>query len=63
MGILKKMRFAMKTDRDLRKMMVRGNHNEILLDIDGDGQGDVALQDINKDGNIDRIALDATGDG
>ena len=63
MGTLNKMRFAMKTDRDLRRMMVRGSLNEILLDIDGDKQADVALQDINSDGNIDRIAFDATGDG
>ena len=63
MGTLKKMRFAMKTDRDLRKLMVRGSHNEILLDLDGDKQADIALQDINGDGNLDRIALDVTGDG
>lgn len=53
----------MKTDRDLRKLLVRGSHNEILLDLDGDKQADVALQDINNDGNIDRIALDVSGDG
>ena len=63
MGTLKKMRLAMKTDRDLRKLMVRGSHNEILLDLDGDKQADIALQDINSDGNIDRFAFDATGDG
>ena len=63
MGTLKKMRLAMKTDRDLRKLMVRGSHNEILLDLDGDKQADIALQDINSDGNIDRIALDVSGDG
>ena len=63
MGTLMKMRMAMKTDRDLRKLMVRGSHNEILVDLDGDKQADVALQDINSDGNIDRIAFDATGDG
>ena len=63
MGTLKKMRLTMKTDRDLRKRMVRGSHNEILLDLDGDKQADIALQDINSDGNIDRFAFDATGDG
>ena len=63
MGTLKKMRLTMKTDRDLRKLLVRGSHNEILLDLDGDKQADVALQDINNDGNIDRIALDVSGDG
>jgi hypothetical protein len=63
MSTLKKMRLTMKTDRDLRKLMVRGSHNEILLDLDGDKQADIALQDINSDGNIDRFAFDATGDG
>ena len=63
MGTLKKMRLTMKTDRDLRKLMVRGSHNEILLDLDGDKQADIAFQDINSDGNIDRFAFDATGDG
>ena len=63
MGTLKKLKLAMKTDRDLRKLMVRGSHNEILLDINGDREAEVALQDINHDGNIDRIALDVTGDG
>ena len=63
MGTLNKMRLTMKTDRDLRKLMVRGSHNEILLDLDGDKQADIAFQDINSDGNIDRFAFDATGDG
>ena len=63
MGTLKKMRLTIKTDRDLRKLLVRGSHNEILLDLDGDKQADIALQDINSDGNIDRFAIDATGDG
>ena len=63
MGTLKKLRMTMKTDRDLRKMLVRGSYNELLLDLDGDNQADIALQDINSDGDIDRIALDATGDG
>ena len=63
MGTLNKMRLTMKTDRDLRKLMVRGSHNEILLDLDGDKQADIAFQDINSDGDIDRFAFDATGDG
>ena len=63
MGTLKKLRLAFGTDRDMRKMLVRGSHNEILLDLDGDKQADIALQDINGDGDIDRFAFDVTGDG
>ena len=63
MGSLRQLRFAMKTDKEIRKMMVRGNRNEILLDIDGDSQPDIAIQDINHDGNIDRLAFDTTGEG
>jgi len=63
MGNLKRVKFAMKTDRDLKKLLVRGDYNEILLDLDGDGEADIALQDIDKNGDIDRIALDITGDG
>ena len=34
--------------------MVRGSHNEILPDLDGDRQADTAFQDINSDGDLDR---------
>lgn len=63
MGTLKKLRHTIRTDNDLRKMLVRGSRNEILLDIDGDKEADIAFQEIYHDGNIDRIALDVTGDG
>ena len=63
MGTLRQVRFALKADKELRKMMVRGNRNEILLDINDDREAEIALQDINSDGNIDRLAFDVTGDG
>ena len=63
MGTLMKVRLSMKKDKDIRKMMVRGSLNEILLDINGDKEAEVSLQDINHDGNIDRIAFDITEDG
>ena len=63
MGTLKKLRHTIRTDNDLRKMLVRGSRNEILLDIDGDKEADIAFQEIYHDGNIDRIALDVTGNG
>ncbi len=47
MSSLSAVRLVMKSDLSIRKMMVRGNRNEILLDMDGDGQPDVAIQDIN----------------
>ena len=63
MGTLSKARLAMKTDRELRKMLVRGNRNEILLDINDDKEAEVALQDIDGDGDIDRFAMDLGGNG
>jgi hypothetical protein len=63
MSSLSAVRLVMKSDLSIRKMMVRGNRNEILLDMDGDGQPDVAIQDINNDGQVDRIAFDVSGSG
>lgn len=63
MGTLRKLKVSMKLDHDLRKMLVRGSRNEILIDIDGDKEADIALSDTTGDGNIDTIAVDLTGDG
>ncbi|MCD8048223.1 MAG: hypothetical protein LUG52_01215 [Clostridia bacterium] len=62
-GTLKDVKKAMSHDRDFRKMLVRGSKDEILIDLDGDSQADVALIDLNGSGNIDTIAVDLTGDG
>ena len=63
MGTLRKTRTKLRLDRDLRKMLVRGSRDEILLDLDGDKQADIALIDDDRDGDLDTFALDLTGDG
>lgn len=63
MGTLRKLKLKMKTDRDFRKTLVRGSRNEILIDIDGDKEADIALMDTTNDGDVDTIAVDLTGDG
>ena len=63
MGTLRKAKVKFKMDRDLRKLLVRGGRNEILLDLDGDKLADIVLADDNGDGDIDTIAVDLTGDG
>jgi len=63
MGTLLEAKLMIKSDREMRKYLVRGERHEILFDLDGDGQADLAIKDINGDGNIDRIAFDLRGDG
>ncbi len=60
---LMKTRMAIKTDRELRKCLLRSSLNEILLDLDGDKEADIALIDVDKDGRIDRFAADINGNG
>ena len=63
MGTLRQIKRKMKTDKDLRKTLLRSAKDEILIDIDGDKLADVALMDSTGDGNIDTLAVDLTGDG
>ena len=63
MGTLRKLKMKMKLDRDWHKTLVRGARNEILIDIDGDKEPDVAIMDTTGNGDIDTIAVDLTGDG
>lgn len=63
MGTLRKLKVAVKLDPDMRKLLVKGGRNEILVDLDGDKEPDVMLADTTGDGNIDTIAADLTGEG
>lgn len=63
MGTLRKVKLQMKLDKDFRKTLIRSARNEILIDIDGDGQPDIALMDTTRDGDIDTYAIDLSGDG
>ena len=59
-----KAKSVMKSDNELRKMLLRGDIYEIILDLDGDSSADIGLYDSNKDGEIDTVAADVfkTGD-
>ncbi len=63
MGTLMKLKGFMKLNSDLRPLLVRGGIHEILLDVDGDKEADIALIDTDSDGDIDTVAIDLTGDG
>ena len=63
MGTLRKLKVAMKLDHDLRKLLIKGSRNEILVDIDEDKEADIMLADITGNGNIDTLAVDLTDDG
>ncbi|MCD8338175.1 MAG: hypothetical protein LUD18_13090 [Lachnospiraceae bacterium] len=60
---LREVKKMMRNDNDWKTMLIRGSVDEILLDLDGDFQPDVALMDISGDGDIDTIAVDITGEG
>lgn len=63
MGTLRKLKTKMRFDKDWHKTLVRGARNEILIDLDGDKEADIAIMDTTGDGDIDTVAVDLTGDG
>ena len=63
MGTLRKLKLKMRLDRDWHKTLIRGSKDEILIDVDGDKQPDVAILDTTGNGDIDTVAVDLTGDG
>lgn len=60
---LRKLKLKMRLDKDLRHALVRGQRNELLIDLDGDKLPDIALLDTTGDGNIDTMALDLDESG
>ncbi len=63
MGTLRKVKLKMMLDKEFRKTLVRSAKDEILIDMDGDGQPDIALLDCTGDGDIDTLALDISNEG
>ena len=63
MGTLRDLKKEMRSDPELKEMLVRSSHREILIDLDGDGVADIGLIDYNHDGDIDMISVDTTGNG
>lgn len=63
MGTLRKLKMKMRMDKDWHKTLLRSSRNEILIDVDGDKEADVALMDTTGNGDVDTIAVDLTGDG
>ncbi len=63
MGTLKKLKRKMKFDRDWHKTLLRSGKDEILIDVDGDGEADIGLFDTTGSGDVDTLAVDLTGDG
>ncbi len=63
MGTLRKIKNKMRFDRDWHKTLLRSGKDEILIDIDGDKEADLALLDTDGDGDIDTLAVDVTGNG
>ncbi|MCD8336345.1 MAG: hypothetical protein LUD18_03560 [Lachnospiraceae bacterium] len=62
-GNLLKVKRMMQLDKEWNKTLIRSARNEILIDLDEDGQPDIALMDAAGDGDIDTLAVDLTGDG
>lgn len=61
MRTLKKLKLELKLDRNLRHTLLKGTKNEILIDLDGDKEADLAFIDSTGNGNIDTLAIDLTG--
>lgn len=63
MGTLRELKLRLKLDKDFRKTLIKSPRYEILIDLDGDKEADIALIDTNRNGNIDLIAVDLNGNG
>ena len=63
MGTLRNLKNTMMQDEKLRPLLLRSTRREVLIDLDGDKVADIALIDDNRDGDIDMIGVDVTGNG
>lgn len=63
MRTLKKLKLSLKLDKNLRHSLLKSTKNEILIDLDGDKEADLAFIDSTGNGNIDTIAVDSNGSG
>lgn len=63
MGTLRQVKLAIKTDLDLRKLLLSSSRYEIILDIDEDRDSDIIFLDSNGDSNIDIIGVDVFDTG
>ena len=59
MKTLRKVKLTMKLDKDLRHTLLKGTKNEILIDLDGDKQADLALMDTTNDGEFNLYLVDS----
>ena len=63
MGTLRKLKTKMKFDRDWHKTLLRSGKDEILIDIDGDKEADLALLDTTGDGEFNLYFGDTDQNG
>ena len=63
MGTLREFKLELLEDENFTKSIARSLQNEILIDLDEDGNPDIALLDSSGNGNIDTFAIDLNGNG
>ena len=62
-GNLRRAKNRLMNDPSLAEMLVRCGWDEIMFDLNQDAVADVCFSDENKDGDIDTISIDLTGNG
>ena len=62
-GNLRRAKQRLMSDPELSRLLVRSGWNEIMIDLNQDGNPDACFSDENGDGDIDTIAIDLTGSG
>ena len=63
MATLNEMKKRLKEAANLERIdIIKGDKNQVLIDLNGDGEPEAALIDTTDNGNADLLALDLTGD-